>query len=58
MATQVQQWLLFNDDRVEPARLEDVVQLYGWQKAPCIVCYTQVGLTSSRACVQAPSPAC
>ena len=36
------QWLLFNDACVEPARPDDVLQLYGWQKAPCILCYTQV----------------
>ena len=41
------QWLLFNDRRVEPATQEEVLQLAGWQKAPCIVCYSQVSEPST-----------
>ena len=38
------QWLLFNDFRVSPAPPSEVTQLYGVQKVPCLLYYTQVRL--------------
>ena len=36
------QWLLFNDFSVTPAAPSEVTQLYGVQKVPCLLYYTQV----------------
>ena len=36
------QWLLFNDISVSPAPASEVTQLYGVQKIPCLLYYTQV----------------
>ena len=38
------QWLLFNDFSVSPAPPSEVTQLYGVQKVPCLLYYTQVWL--------------
>ena len=38
------QWLLFNDFSVSPAPPAEVTQLYGVQKVPCLLYYTQVRL--------------
>lgn len=36
------QWLLFNDFSISPAPFSEVTQLYGVQKVPCLLYYTQV----------------
>jgi hypothetical protein len=36
------EWLLFNDFCVWPTTAEEVTQLYGLQKIPCLLYYTQV----------------
>ena len=36
-------WLLFNDFAVAPTAAAEVTQLYGLQKIPCLLFYTQVG---------------
>lgn len=36
------QWLVFNDFSVSPASFSEVTQLYGLQKIPCLLYYTQV----------------
>jgi len=36
------QWLLFNDFSVSPAPPSEVTQLYGVQKVPCLLYYSQV----------------
>jgi hypothetical protein len=36
------QWLLFNDFAISPEPPSEVTQLYGVQKIPCLLYYTQV----------------
>ena len=43
-----QQWLLFNDFAVGPTSAEEVTQLYGLQKIPCLVLYTQARAAACR----------
>ena len=52
-SSMARQWLLFNDFAVGPTGAAEVTQLYGLQKIPCLVVYTQ-----ARAGSPPPSCAC
>ncbi|CAL5225176.1 g7957 [Coccomyxa viridis] len=51
------QWLLFNDFSVSPAPPSEVTQLYGVQKVPCLLYYTQVASMDAASAAEAPAPA-
>lgn len=36
-------WMVFNDFHITPSMPEEVAELYGGQKLPCLLYYTQVG---------------
>ena len=35
-------WMVFNDFHITPSMPEEVAELYGGQKLPCLLYYTQV----------------
>ncbi len=50
-------WMVFNDFHITPSMPDEVAELYGGQKAPCLLFYTQASKEGGKRCMRHPGTA-